>query len=213
MIEQPDERRAAPVSDASPAMPTSGLSLSGIVKSYGAVQALRGANLACTPRHVHGLVGENGAGKSTLVKILSGALAPDSGDVRLDGKELRFHTPNAARKGGIGTVFQELSLIPDLSVAANIFYGHEPRVIAGRVSVRRLRRAGREVLDRYGFPDIDPSAHVRDLRLAERQLVEVVKTLIRRPRVLILDEPTSLSHPSGSTGYLRRFGSSPPRVV
>ena len=74
-------------------------------------------------------------------------------------------------------------MIPDLSVAANIFYGHEPRVVAGRVSVRRLRRAGREVLDRYGFPDIDPSAHVRDLRLAERQLVEVVKTLIRKPRV------------------------------
>ena len=76
VIEQPDERRAAPVSDASPAMPTSGLSLSGIVKSYGAVQALRGANLACTPGRVHGLVGENGAGKSTLVKILSGLWPP-----------------------------------------------------------------------------------------------------------------------------------------
>lgn len=176
-------------------LPTSGLVLSGMAKSFGAVQALAGANLTCRSGQVHGLVGENGAGKSTLVKILSGALRPDSGQMALDGKELRFHTPNDARKAGIGTVFQELSLIPDLSVAANVFYGHEPQVIAGRISVRRLRAAGREVLDRYGFDSIDPKAQVRDLRLAERQLVEVVKSLIRTPRVLILDEPTSALPP------------------
>jgi ribose transport system ATP-binding protein len=174
---------------------TPDLTASGMTRSFGAVQALAGANLACGSGRVHGLVGENGAGKSTLVKILSGAISADRGRMSLAGEELRFHTPNDARKAGIGTVFQELSLIPDISVAANLFYGHEPRVIAGRIAVRRLRRAGRDVLDQYGFPNIDPGAHVRELRLAERQLVEVVKSLIRKPRVLILDEPTSALPP------------------
>jgi ribose transport system ATP-binding protein len=188
-------QRTVPVVSGEQGTVASNLVLAGMVKSYGAVQALSGASLACRSGQVHGLVGENGAGKSTLVKMLSGAVAPDAGHMSLDGKDLRFHTPGEARNAGIGTVFQELSLIPDLSVAANLFYGHEPRVIAGRVSVRRLRSAGREVLDRYGFRNIDPSAHVRELRLAERQLIEVVKSLIRNPRVLILDEPTSALPP------------------
>jgi ribose transport system ATP-binding protein len=171
------------------------LVLSNVVKSFGAVQALRGASLSCKRGAVHGLVGENGAGKSTLVKILSGAIRADSGELLLDGREVQIHTPNDARKVGVGTAFQELSLILDLSVAANLFYGIEPRVIAGRIGVRTLRAAGRKALDRFGFSSIDPAVTVRDLRLAERQLVEIVKTLIREPRVLVLDESTSALPP------------------
>jgi ribose transport system ATP-binding protein len=174
---------------------SSDLILADIVKSYGGVQALRGANLTCARGAVHGLVGENGAGKSTLVKILAGAIQADAGDITLGGQPLHLHTPTDARKAGIGTVFQELSLIPDLSVAANLMYGIEPRVIAGRIGTRAVRAAARDALDRFGFKSIDPGAPVRSLRLAERQLIEVVKTLIRQPSVLVLDEATSALPP------------------
>jgi ABC-type multidrug transport system fused ATPase/permease subunit len=96
------------------------LVLRGISKSFGGVHALREANLECRSGEVHGLIGENGAGKSTLVKILSGALSPDAGEIFLDGQQIRPRTPEDSRKAGIGTVFQELSLIPDLSVAVNV---------------------------------------------------------------------------------------------
>ncbi len=171
------------------------LVLAGVVKSFGGVQALRGASLTCSRGAVHGLVGENGAGKSTLVKILAGAIQADEGVITLDGQPLQLRTPTDARRAGIGTVFQELSLIPDLSVAANLMYGIEPRVVAGRIGMRAVRAAAREALDQFGFRSIDPSASVRSLRLAERQLIEVVKTLIRKPRVLVLDEATSALPP------------------
>jgi ABC-type sugar transport system ATPase subunit/ribose/xylose/arabinose/galactoside ABC-type transport system permease subunit len=160
-------------------------------KSYGGTQALRGASLRCRFGEVHGLVGENGAGKSTLVKILSGAVRPDGGSVTLAGHELSLRSPADARANGIGTVFQELSLIPDLSVAANLLHGIEPRVRFGRVAAGPLHAAAREALERYGVPAGDVSQPVRELRLAERQVLEIVKTLIREPRVLLLDEATS----------------------
>ena len=105
-----------------------------IAKSYGGVHALRGASLRGSFGEVHGLVGENGAGKSTLVKVLSGAVAPDDGRVMLNDRELRLASPGDAVAAGIGTVFQELSLIPDLSIAANLLYGREPQVRFGRVT-------------------------------------------------------------------------------
>ena len=167
------------------------LVLADIRKSFGGVHALRGATLECWRGEIHGFVGENGAGKSTLVKILSGALPADAGEMSLDGKQLRLRSPADARRAGIGTVFQELSLIADLSVAQNLFYGIEPSVHAGRIGVRALRAAARSALAAYGFSSIEPDRLVSELRLAERQIVEVVKVLIREPEVLILDEATS----------------------
>ncbi len=168
-----------------------GLQMLGIVKSYGGVRALRGASLEGSFGEVHGLVGENGAGKSTLVKVLSGAVAPDGGTVTLDGRELRLVSPRDAVDAGIGTVFQELSLIPDLSIAANLFYGREPQVRLGRVNQRALVSSARRALEDYGLDYGDLKRPVRSLRLSERQVLEIAKTLMHRPRVLLLDEPTS----------------------
>jgi ribose transport system ATP-binding protein len=140
---------------------------------------------------VHGLVGENGAGKSTLVKVLSGAVAPDDGTVVLNDRELRLASPGDAVAAGIGTVFQELSLIPDLSIAANLLYGREPEVRFGRVSQPALLQAARRALEEHGLHYADLRRPVRSLRLSERQALEIVKTLMRGPKVLILDEATS----------------------
>jgi ribose transport system ATP-binding protein len=167
------------------------LVITGLEKSFGGVQALRGANLTCKPSEVHALIGENGAGKSTLVKVLSGALRADAGEIVLGGRTVRPESPRQAREAGIGTVFQELSLIPDLSVASNLFYGIEPNVRAGRIDRRALRRAAAAALDRFGVLQIKTDASVRDLALADRQILEVCKALLREPSVLILDEPTS----------------------
>jgi ribose transport system ATP-binding protein len=167
------------------------LVVSGVKKSFGGVEALRGASLTCTAGETHALIGENGAGKSTLVKVLSGAVRADSGELTLDGNRLRVGSPLAARDAGIATVFQELSLIPDLSVASNLFYGMEPKVRAGRVDRRALRRVASAALEELGAGGIDAGRNVRDLSLGERQVLEVCKALIRTPSVLILDEPTS----------------------
>src|SRR5262245_56122914 len=115
------------------------LELHGISKHYGGVVALDQANLECLRGEVHGLVGENGAGKSTRVKILAATVARDSGEIQLDGKSLQLANPHAAIESGIGMVFQELSLMPDLTVAQNIFFGHEPADRARLISPRALR--------------------------------------------------------------------------
>ena len=165
--------------------------MSGVKKSFGGVEALRGANLTCEGGETHALIGENGAGKSTLVKVLSGAVRADSGDVLLNGAPLQLGSPAAARAAGIVTVFQELSLIPDLTVAGNLFYGIEPKVRLGRIDRRELRRVAATTLDELGVGGIDVAKNARMLSLGERQVLEVCKALIRNPSVLILDEPTS----------------------
>jgi ribose transport system ATP-binding protein len=167
------------------------LELLDLRKSYDGVHALQGASLVCAFGEVHGLIGENGAGKSTLVKVVSGAVRPDAGTVKVGGEELQLRNPRDAQRAGIGTVFQELSLIPDLTVAANLLYGMEPRVRLGRVDRRRLIRRATDVLAAYDVDGIDPTALTRDLDLADRQVVEIVKVLLREPRVLVLDESTS----------------------
>jgi ribose transport system ATP-binding protein len=167
------------------------LVLNGIKKSFDGVEALRGANLACGYGTIHALIGENGAGKSTLVKVLAGAIAPDGGEMFLSGERVRIRSPLAAQRAGISTVFQELSLIPDLTVAANLFYGIEPKVRFGRVDQRALRREASEALAGLGVERIDTAATVRQLNLADRQILEICKALIRKPKVLVLDEPTS----------------------
>src|SRR5207247_10727277 len=134
------------------------LVLADIYKAFGGVRAVDGASLESFPGEVHGLVGENGAGKSTLIKILSGAFPADAGEITLHGEPLQPRSPADAAKSGIGTVFQELSLIPHLSVAQNLFYGNEPRVRLGRINTRALNAAARQALAGHGFPRIRPGS-------------------------------------------------------
>jgi ribose transport system ATP-binding protein len=145
----------------------------------------------CERGEIHALIGENGAGKSTLIKVLAGAIHADAGEISLNGEALRVRTPLDAHDAGIATVFQELSLIPDLSVAANLFYSMEPRVRVGRIDKRALRRKAVATMQALGVEGIDAAQNVRELSLAQRQIIEISKALIRDPDVLVLDEPTS----------------------
>jgi ribose transport system ATP-binding protein len=164
--------------------------MEGISKRYGGVRALERAELTVKAGRVHAVLGENGAGKSTLIKVMAGVVAPDEGRMLLDGREVRFPDPASANAAGIVCIFQELSLIPDLSVADNIVVANPPTRF-GMIDRRAQRRIAEEALARAGGEDIHPSALVKDLPLSRRQMVEIAKALARKPRVLILDEATS----------------------
>ena len=164
--------------------------MEGVSKRYGGVRALANADLTVFEGRIHAILGENGAGKSTLIKILSGVVAPDSGRIVLDGTEVAFDSPAAANRAGIVCIFQELSLVPDLSVADNIAISNPPRRL-GLIDRGAQRRLAEDALARAGAPEIHPMALVKDLPLSRRQMVEIAKALARKPRVLILDEATS----------------------
>ena len=164
--------------------------MEGVSKRYGGVRALEKADLEVFPGRIHAILGENGAGKSTLIKVMAGVVAPDEGRMVLDGHEVAFASPAAANQAGIVCIFQELSLIPDLSVADNIVISNPPRWL-GMIDRRRQRQFAEEALARAGAEDIHPLALVKDLPLSRRQMVEIAKALARRPRILILDEATS----------------------
>ncbi|MEA2593893.1 MAG: ribose transport system ATP-binding protein [Thermomicrobiales bacterium] len=166
------------------------LTAEGIGKRFGGVVALDDAAFACEAGEIHALLGENGAGKSTMVKVLCGVQPPDTGTLTFRGERVAFRNPAEAVAAGIVPVFQELSLIPDLSVAQNLFMGAEPRIL-GLIDSRRMHRRAHQLFASLGFSGIDPAAAVRDLPLAERQLVEIAKAVGREPEVLILDEATS----------------------
>ncbi|HHH41967.1 MAG TPA: sugar ABC transporter ATP-binding protein [Chloroflexi bacterium] len=162
-----------------------------ITKRYDGVVALDQASFRCQPGSIHALVGENGAGKSTLVKILSGVVIPDAGTINVRGRPVVIDSPIVATRLGIGAVFQELSLMPDLTVAENIFITNPPRTHLGLVDRKALYRRAKQFLAELGFQDVDPDALIGELPLAQRQLVEIAKALSRDPQVLILDEGTS----------------------
>jgi ribose transport system ATP-binding protein len=164
--------------------------MEGVSKRYGGVRALEQAELAVSPGRIHGILGENGAGKSTLIKVIAGVVQPDDGRMILDGREIRFAGPAAANEAGIACIFQELSLIPELSVADNIGLADPPRRF-GLIAGRAQRRMAEAALARAGAEDIHPLAKVKDLPLSRRQMVEIAKALARKPRILILDEATS----------------------
>jgi ribose transport system ATP-binding protein len=168
----------------------SALELIDISKRYGGVQALERASFACRAGRVHALLGENGAGKSTLIKVMTGVVQPDSGRLLVSGREQRFAHPRAAHAAGIACIFQELSLLPALSVADNICLVDPPRRF-GLIDGRAQRRIAERALARAGAEDIHPLASVASLPLSRRQLVEIAKALARAPQVLILDEATS----------------------
>ncbi len=164
--------------------------MEGVSKRYGGVVALAEAELAIRPGRIHAVLGENGAGKSTLIKIMSGVVQPDEGRMTLDARPVTFPSPAAAGDAGIVCVFQELSLVPDLSVADNILI-RQPPTRLGMIDGRAQRRIAEAALARAGAADIHPRALIKDLPLSRRQMVEIAKALAQRPRILILDEATS----------------------
>src|SRR6266704_3683845 len=164
--------------------------MQGVSKRYGGVRALQDADIVIEAGRIHAVLGENGAGKSTLIKIMAGVVAPDEGRMLLDGEPVSFRDPAAANAAGIVCIFQELSLIPDLSVADNISISNPPKRF-GLIDKRAQRRTAEEALARAGAEDIHPLAPVKDLPLSRRQIVEIAKALARKPRILILDEATS----------------------
>jgi ribose transport system ATP-binding protein len=179
---------AAPAARAGSAEPL--LALRGISKRYGGVRALTGVDFACRRHSIHAVLGENGAGKSTLIKIIAGVVQPDEGSITLDGRAMTIASPQAANAAGVVCIFQELSLLPDLSVADNIGITRPPRRW-GLIDRRAQRRRAEALLARVGCADINPLMLVRDLPLSRRQMVEIAKALGRDPRLLILDEATS----------------------
>ncbi len=154
------------------------------------MRALTGVDFACRRGSIHAVLGENGAGKSTLIKIISGVVQPDEGTITLDGRIVTLPDPQAANATGIVCIFQELSLLPDLSIADNIGITRPPRRF-GLIDRARQRRRAEDLLARVGCEDINPLALVRSLPLSRRQMVEIAKALGREPRLLILDEATS----------------------
>ncbi|SDO19693.1 sugar ABC transporter ATP-binding protein [Geodermatophilus sp. DSM 45219] len=177
----------------SPRSPAPGavvLALEDVGKSFGAVAALRGAQLELRAGEAHALVGENGAGKSTLVKVLAGVHGPDTGRVLLDGQPVHLDGPAAARAAGIAVIYQEPTLFPDLSVAENIFMGRQPLGSGRRIDRRELHARCAALFERLGVR-LDPERPARGLSIADQQMVEIAKALSFDARVLVMDEPTA----------------------
>jgi len=166
------------------------LEVSGVSKQFAGVKALDNVSLDVYAGEILGLLGENGAGKSTLLKILSGAQPPSSGTIRFAGEDYRPASPDEAKRAGIVTIYQELSLIPTLSVAENIFIGRAPVNRLGFLDWRRMREQARAHIARVGLT-IDPDTPVSVLSVAEQQLVEIARALSIESRLIIMDEPTS----------------------
>lgn len=162
----------------------------GLSKSFFGYPALADVDLEIAAGEVHGLVGENGAGKSTLMKILAGAQQADSGSMWIDGEQISFAAPIDAYAAGISTVYQELNLLPERTVAENIFLGREPRRF-GLVRVATMEHNASELLSDIGVTGISPTALVGSLSVAQQQVVEIVKALSYRPRIISMDEPTA----------------------
>ena len=171
-------------------MPEPLLQMREIAKSFGATRALRGVSLDVQAGRVLSLIGENGAGKSTLMKVLSGAHAPDAGTMTLEGKPYTPVGPNDARLAGVGMIYQELNLAPDLSVEDNIMLGQE-RSRAGMLRRREQRKLVRDALEMLGHPELRPDVCVGQLSLGVQQLVEIARALVSDARVIVFDEPTS----------------------
>ncbi len=168
--------------------------LTNISKSFPGVKALKGVNLSLYPGSVTALIGENGAGKSTLVKILTGIYQPDEGEIDCDGRSVRFLNTTDASKAGVTAIHQETVLFDELSVAENIFLGHQPRTRLGFIEWKRMNEDARLLLDRVGAK-IDPAMRLKDLGIANRHLVAISRALSVDARVVIMDEPTAaLSH-------------------
>ncbi len=180
------------------------VALSGVSKRYGPIQALEDVALELRAGEVHCVAGENGAGKSTLIKILTGAVQRDGGSYEIEGREMGDPSPAGARDAGIGVVYQELSLLPDLTVGENLLMGRLP-ARRGITRPGELRKRARAMLERVGLDWLDPNTPVEETSLAVRQLVEIAKVLGQNPRVLIFDEPTTALSESETNALLARI--------
>jgi ribose transport system ATP-binding protein len=167
------------------------LAMRNVAKAYGATVAVNNVSLEIDPGEIHAVIGENGAGKSTVVKMLSGITMPDRGSIELAGKRFAPRDPMAARTAGVSTAFQELSLLPNLTIAQNFMLPRQIKGFLGLVSARRGRERCGEILAQYGLKHIHPDATARALSLAEKQRIEIVRAVSRNPRLLVLDEPTA----------------------
>src|ERR1700752_2697788 len=164
--------------------------MTGIAKSFGGVAALEHVDFSVRKGEIHALLGGNGAGKSTVLKMLSGVHKPDKGEIYIGGVKLEEHTPEAARRLGIAMIFQEMSLIPSLSVAQNIFLTREPKAATGLLDDDAALKEARGLLEKIGV-NLDPRRRVENLSSGQRQLTEIAKALSKQASVLIMDEPTS----------------------
>jgi inositol transport system ATP-binding protein len=170
-------------------MTTPLLKVTALSKHFPGVQALDNVSLEILPGEVHALLGENGAGKSTLIKILSGVYQPDNGSIEIDGQKVIVTNPHHAQQLGIVTIYQEFNLVPSLTIAENVFIGREPGS-GGFVNWGEMRRQTYELTERLGI-HLDPMRLVRDLSVAEQQMVEIARALSMKSRLIIMDEPTS----------------------
>lgn len=167
------------------------LELHHVSKAFPGVQALNDVQFEMRAGEVHALLGENGAGKSTTIKIISGVYRPDSGELRFEGKPLQLSNPREAQALGIATIYQELSLYPELTVAENIFMGHAPRTLFGMLNWGAMRRQAKAILESLNIHDMDVNRKVGTMTVGNRQRVEIAKALSLKARILIMDEPTA----------------------
>jgi ribose transport system ATP-binding protein len=161
-----------------------------LTKTFPGVVAVDQVDFDVRPGEIHALVGENGAGKSTLIKVLGGVYMADGGRIVFDGREVSFASTHQSQESQISVIYQELNLVPDLSVAENIFIGREPKSAGVLINWRRLNAQAGKMLDRLDVK-IDPRAYVADLPVAQRQMVEIAKALSYRSKLIIMDEPTA----------------------
>ena len=160
-----------------------------ISKRFPGVQALDEVDLEVLPGEIHALLGENGAGKSTLIKILSGAQQPDSGTIEIDGQEVTMTSPHDAQRRGIVTIYQEFTLAPNMTIAENVFIGREPGT-GFFVNWQKMAAETRAITARLGLR-LRPMSIVRELSVAEQQMVEIARALSMKSRLIVMDEPTS----------------------
>ena len=176
-------------------MTASMISVRHMHKWYAGVHALKGVSLDIEPREVVGLVGDNGAGKSTLIKIMSGVLRPDKGEIRIDGKRVEITSPKAAMRLGIETIYQDASMVPTMSIARNLFVGREPLLFAiggiGLIDHDRMRRESMKAIADVDLHLRSPDALLAELSGGQRQGVAIARAMHFKSRVLILDEPTN----------------------
>ncbi|WP_138894216.1 sugar ABC transporter ATP-binding protein [Streptomyces chryseus] len=180
---------------AAPAAPPLLLTMSGITKSFPGVRALDGVDLEVQAGEVHCLLGQNGAGKSTLIKVLAGVHQPDGGEITWQGAAVTLKSPIAAMRLGIATIYQELDLVEGLSVAENIFLGHEPTTAGFVVRGRQARASATALLERLGHAEIDAGSLVGSLSAAQQQIVSMARALSHDVRLIVMDEPSAALDP------------------
>ena len=184
----PSQEGHAATAEAAPSYP---IELRGISKSFAGIKVVSNVNFDIKPGEVHALMGENGAGKSTVIKIMAGLHQADEGEIRVNGKAVRFASPRDAHHAGIATVHQELLLFPELTVAENIFLGQTPKTSLGTIDWAAMRSRARQLLNSLDSHDLDIDQKVGNLSVGNRQRIEIARALAQDARVLVMDEPTA----------------------